>query len=69
MKCPDCEIQEQKDRNYELAKKMVELHKKTVYFYKDTHGKYRASLESDFDTTSGTVLEILRYRRPTTKKL
>ena len=69
MKCPDCEIQEQKDRNYELAKKLVEFHKTNVIFYKDNHGKYRAVIESDFDKASGTVLEVLRYKRYTTKKL
>lgn len=69
MKCPDCELLEQKQRNYELAQKTVELHKADVVFYYDTHGFYRAKLKSEFDPTSGTVLEVLRYRRYSTKKL
>jgi hypothetical protein len=68
-RCPDCEIQEQKERNYELAKKMVDLHKTNVIFYKDNHGKYRASTEGSYDPASGTILKVLRYKRPTTKKL
>ena len=68
-KCPDCEILEQKQRIYELAKKTVELQKATVVFYKDRHGFYRAKLKSEFDPASGTILETLQYKRPTTKKL
>lgn len=69
MKCPDCDLLEQKERNYELAKKLVEIHKSNVVFFKDRHGFYRAEIEKQFDQTAGTVIEILRYKRYPTKKL
>lgn len=67
--CPDCDPLMQKQRNYELAQKLVELHKKNVVFFKDNHGFYRFALESEYDKTAGTVIEILRYKRPPAKKL
>ena len=69
MKCPECDLLEQKQRNYELAKKTVEIQKADVVFFKDRHGFYRAKVKTEFDPESGTVIEILRYKRHTTKKL
>ncbi len=69
MKCPECDLLEQKQRNYELAKKLVELHKATVIFFKDKHGFYRAALQTEFDPEAGTIIETLRYKRPAVKKL
>ena len=69
MKCPECDLLEQKQRNYELAKKLVDLHKATVIFFKDKHGFYRAALQTEFDPEAGTIIETLRYKRHTVKKL
>ena len=69
MKCPDCDLLEQKQRNYELAKKLVQLHKEPVVLFKDRHGYYRAALHTEFDPEAGTIIETLYPRRYTSKKL
>ena len=61
--CPkEKALLENKIKNYELAKKALQLYQKDVAFYKTRGGWYRFCELSEFTSEHGTIIEILRFQ-------
>lgn len=56
------ELLANRQRNYELAQKMVQFNQKDYVFFKDKHGFYRFVEEENFKNECGTIIEILHFQ-------